>query len=221
MSLFQKESDILDDPRSILVVGGTFDPPHMGHIELALWAAQSVDCKWILFVPANRSPHKMDKAVGTDGETRLRMLQLTIDDQAKRDDDRHIEVSRYEIDHAPPSYTVNTLEAIRKMVGNDVTIRLLMGTDQILSFTRWKSYERILQIAQPAVLLREPYHTIQSLLDAGLQPEWTDWIISSAPLHPANATQIRKHIAEGKELPVGWVSPSVVSYIKEHKLYRQ
>jgi len=220
MKLFQKGSNILDNPRSILVVGGTFDPPHMGHMELAVWVARSMDCKWILFVPVNRSPHKMDEAVGADGEARHKMVMLAVHDLKLKGVDRHIEVSRYEIDREPPSYTVNTLEALRCAVGDKVTLRLLMGTDQILSFRRWKSYERILQIAQPAVVLRSPHDTTQSLLDAGLQPEWADWVIPAAPLHPANATQIRQHIAEGKQISEGWLSPSVADFIKSHMLYR-
>jgi nicotinate-nucleotide adenylyltransferase len=129
------------------VFGGTFDPPHVGHLVAARDALETLGLDRIRFVPAHRSPFKADS--GTAGpEDRYEMLRLA----TLGDDD--FEVSRVELDRPPPSFTVDTLAAFAEAEpGTRWT--LLLGADQWQALGEWKDVEGIVERARIAVLTRE------------------------------------------------------------------
>lgn len=148
--------------RSILFVGGTFDPVHKGHVNLPLLAARHLEQRWaepkgvwLLFVPAARSPHKQHAPCVTDAQ-RIEMLTLATTHLPR------CAVWTDEIDRAAvsggPSYTVDTLERLRAWLdahgGEDVRTRLLIGADQARALDRWRNPQRILELAEPLVMAR-------------------------------------------------------------------
>ena len=207
---------------SLLFFGGSFDPVHRAHVSLAECAAKQFGCDHILFVPARCSPHKMGNGEGpAKGIDRWRMLLLAVEGCA------NISVSEYEVTKPAPSYTVDTLESLRNAVGDGVRIYFLLGSDQAISFSRWYRYERILELATPAIVLREPYGDWQLMCRAGLDTGlFTKEMVVEAALDAVSSTAIRERLRGdfadegfGGELEGMGLSPAVREYIRAHHLY--
>ena len=109
------------------VYGGSFNPPHLGHIFAARKERQLLGLDKVLLIPAAIPPHKAVAEGSPDGETRLALTKLAIAGEAG------MEVSRIELDRPGPSYTVDTLRTLRECYPQDA-LYLLMGTDMFLSF---------------------------------------------------------------------------------------
>lgn len=230
---------------------------------MAMETARTIGCTQIIFVPAQRSPHKMREGQEpTAGEHRFTMMLLAIRDFTNRADHASaapshtfastsaptlpLSVSDYELRRPPPSYTVDTLEALHEAAGPETTVRLLLGADQALAFNRWRRPERVLALATPAVLLRAPYRTWEDLAAAGLDARWRDWLVPGIDLDWVSATALRARIAQevwgeeaadtpgqaqgatasrAKDCPVSepldaLLAPAVLAYIRAHNLYR-
>lgn len=196
-------------PDSIVVIGGTFDPPHIAHTAFAQAACEHTDSECVIFVPANRSPHKPGVAP-TVAHHRLAMLRLAIADVPEA------RISTFELDRPAPSYTVYTLEALRDAVGPETRIHLLMGADQAASFERWYQWQRILELASPVIAVR---HGSDQPLAAILRrhPEWRSCVMP-APHLDVSATEIRNGIAAGRDVHE-LLHPDVLHYVIRQGLY--
>jgi nicotinate-nucleotide adenylyltransferase len=205
-------------PARILLFGGTFDPPHRAHVELPAIVADELGCQRIVYVPAARNPLKTDEQPTPD-EHRLAMLELAIRDLP------HAEISTIELERGGSSYFVETLEALRAQFGDEVDLRFLIGADQALAFKRWKDWQRILDLATPAVMQRPPYDTAafaEQLADSFDEYEvqrWLSWMVET-PMIDIRATEIRTRLARGEDVGDA-LDPAVASYIREHELYRR
>ena len=116
------------------IFGGSFDPPHIGHIQSAQQAAKALGLDRLLMIPAAAPPHKSGCYVSA--EHRLSMLRIACGD------DPVLQPSDMELRRSGPSYTYETVEAVRQAYP-DAEIFLLMGSDMFLSFLSWKNPERI------------------------------------------------------------------------------
>lgn len=209
--------NVSESSRGILVFGGTFDPPHLAHVELPQLVAHELNCDRILYIPAAINPLKTDQPP-TDPAHRLAMLRLALAGRA------NVEIDDLELRREGPSYTVDTLEALRARYGNDVTLRLLIGSDQALAFPRWKNPERILELATPAVMLRPPLtrEGFQRILWSKMSEieadRWTSWVVN-APVIDISATEIRAKLIAGEDVTIE-TGPAVAAYIREHGLYQ-
>ena len=125
--------------RRIGIYGGSFNPPHLGHVLAARNARALLQLGEILFIPAAIPPHKAVAGGSPDGETRLALTELAIAGEPG------MSVSRIELDRPGPSYTVDTLRALRESYGQD-ELFLLMGTDMFLSFFQWREPEAIAKL---------------------------------------------------------------------------
>ena len=125
------------------VFGGTFDPVHVGHLAIALAALESAQLDRIVFVPARRSPLK-DRGPDAGEADRLLMLEAAVKGEPR------FAVSRVELEREGPSYTVDTLEALRA----DGELFLILGSDALADFPRWRSPERIRALAKILVARR-------------------------------------------------------------------
>ena len=211
----------LDSALPLMLVGGTFDPPHLAHTELAKQArdAEAPDAQ-LVFVPAARSPHKAGGPEAS-GEQRAAMLGLAIADIPRAS------VWTDELDRAAagePSYWVVTLRRARQFVGDDRRLFFLIGADQAISFDRWYEPEEILDLAEIVVINRGDVRTKQQLADR----------LAGSPLHDRlvnawcdvdhleiSATGVRESLSAQKESDLrGVVCPEVASYIAENGLYR-
>lgn len=134
----------MDGPRVKLgVFGGTFDPVHVGHLAIAQAALDSAKLDRVIFVPARRSPLKDQEPVAS-AEDRYAMLVAATSAEPR------FSVSRVELDRDGPSYTVDTLETLRK----DGDLYLILGSDALTDLARWKDPYRIRALAKIIVARR-------------------------------------------------------------------
>lgn len=224
--------------RTVIVFGGSFDPPHIYHTLGPLTVAGTLYGRtaWVLYVPAARSPLKKRGPTASD-DHRLAMLKLALDLPGSRS------VWTDEIDRAAwlaargrdePSYTIDTLRRLRKVVPDRVTLRLLIGADQAADFHKWKNPREIIRVAEPLVMPRDPISTVNalhlSLRDKGwTRAERAAWCTRLAPgiVMPAASTGVRPAIPGAptdarkwlKQPPLDEVTTRVARYIIEHNLY--
>ena len=202
---------------SILIFGGTFDPPHRAHTALPPLAAQQLGCARIIYIPTSINPLKLAHPP-TPAVHRLSMLRLALGDITAA------EINTLELDRTEPSYTVDTLGELREHFGSSNTLRLLIGSDQALDFKRWKDWQCVLELAAPAVMLRPPYDRALFLaqLRESFDPDeiemWDQWIVD-LPRLDINATELRQRLAERRDVEE-LILPEVAAYIDAHELYR-
>lgn len=222
--------------RTVLVFGGSFDPPHSYHTVAPLTAKNLLlgDGGYILYIPAAQSPHKANAPRAPQAH-RLAMLRLAIGEQRLN---TTMGLWTDELDRARPgrpSYTIDTLRRLRRILPGRVELRLLIGMDQAFAFHRWKSPRALIRLAEPLVLARPPYLTafdLASELDrAGFwtRAEIAAWSRRLAPnlVQHHNSTDVREAIPGAPADPDRWsdrdglryVPREVAAYIIEHNLY--
>ena len=203
--------------KTILLFGGTFDPPHVGHVMLPMLAMEAIGADCVAYVPAAQPPHK-PKGEQTEVKHRLAMLELALAEA------KWATILTDEIDRAAvtgqPSYTVDTLQALRARLGPKPTLRLLIGADMMRIFGTWKEPQKIIELAEPVVMVRPP-DTRESLLEAVPamfeKVTWKDRFVD-LPVLDVSSTMIRDRVAAGRPIS-GFVHPSVERYITQHGLY--
>jgi nicotinate-nucleotide adenylyltransferase len=200
------------------VLGGTFNPPHLGHYELALHALRELDLDRVLLMPAFRSPSKsVEEDPGP--EHRLRMCRLAVADTGGLD------VSALEIERGGPSYTVETLRALHA-AHPDTQLTLIVGADVAGTLSAWREPAELLALAELAVALRagceprEPQKIRSSLnpLLSGSAPYFGLRFLGM-PAIDISSSSVRERVRRGvavEEL----VGPAVATYIAAHGLYR-
>lgn len=207
--------------RRLIVYGGSFDPPHRAHVELPFHVAGQINADGVLFVPSGNPPHKGGPIAS--GADRMKMLQLALGD---RED---AAISSYEIDHhEQASYTANTLQHLRDTLGEGVELRLLIGADMAAMFYRWRQPRRIIELAEPVVMMRPPLDVERLLaalpdeLDELERQAWRQRIVQ-CPQIDAASTTLRQSLASGdyqSETVRKLLSEPVVDYIRRCGLYR-
>jgi nicotinate-nucleotide adenylyltransferase len=192
------------------ILGGTFDPPHFGHLRLAKAALTQLALDRVLFAPVGVQPLKQEEQSSTP-EDRTRMVELAIADEPR------FSLSRADLDRPGPHYTVDLLTIIQQQYPGAV-LWFIMGEDSLGDLLRWRDPVRILQLARLAVLRRPGYEPDWPTLDRDLPGLRTrlDWI-DHAELD-ISATDIRRRAQRG--LPLTLLVPERVSaYLLEHRLY--
>lgn len=185
------------------VFGGTFDPPHAGHVLVAGDACESLGLDTVIWIPVAQQPLK-DAQPLASATDRGKMVELTIEG------DPRFTLETVEMERGGLSFTVDTIEALkRKYAGAELV--LLVGADSWASFDRWRDPERILELARVALIARAgEYASAQS----GYQPE-----VVTARRVDVSSTEIRDRVRRG--LPInGFVSEAVRRHIVEAGLYR-
>lgn len=186
------------------VFGGTFDPPHHGHLIVAEYVRYRLGIDKILFVPSWISPHKQERQA-IDGSHRLAMLRLAVDGAPD------LEVSDIEIRRGGISYTIDTLKSLSAETHAELS--LLIGADNFMEFETWHKPEEILSLARLVVMSRpgSPLPTDQPLPSSILPLEVPDIKIT--------ATQIRDRVHANQS--IRYLMPlRVERYIQEENIYR-
>ncbi len=133
------------------IFGGTFDPIHFGHLRVALDVMEQLQLEQMRFIPLNQAVHR--RQPGTTGTQRLEMLQAAIADQPGFiADDR-------EIRRDSPSYSVETLQSLRRELGHQVPLCLVLGADAYAAFLQWRKPLEIIQLAH-LVVMQRPGHML-------------------------------------------------------------
>jgi len=189
------------------VFGGTFDPPHLCHMQLARSAREQLDLDEVIWVPAAVNPLKVGKAASSPAD-RLQMVQLAIRDEPG------MAVSDIEISRGGKSYMVDTLRELH--VARPANYWLILGSDCLRTLPSWKQPKHLLRLCRLAVAQREPTYLTPPLIELGLEDR-TDWI----QMEPCDvsASEIREMIQQGRSAD-RWLSPAVLDYIRSKELYR-
>ena len=196
---------------SLGILGGTFNPPHIGHLVCAQEAWAQLGLDRVVLMPVHTPPHK--EATEDPGpEVRLALCQAAIGD------DEELEVSTLEIDRGGPSYTVDTLRALHESrEGDDLTF--IVGGDMASSLPSWREPEAVLELARVAVAEREEHrrHEIAERV-AALRGAQERIVFFTMPRLDISSSDIRRRVAEGR--PIHWLVPGeVADEIERHGLY--
>jgi nicotinate-nucleotide adenylyltransferase len=207
------------------VFGGTFDPIHYAHLALAEEAAQALGLEQVLFVPAGRPPHKPDKDI-SPGDDRLAMVELAIAGNSR------FAVDRQELDRDGPSYTLDTLLALRSRGGGGVgpgvrspgqapELTLILSSEAFADLPGWHEPRRILELARIAVGPREGYPDAdaRAVLDQQFPDLAGRVVFLDSPRMQVSASELRERAAAGRSLRY-LVPDAVAAYIDDHALYR-
>ena len=217
------------------ILGGTFNPPHKGHIGAALKAADEIGVNHVHLMPCKLAPHK---SVGVSESHRVKMIELCAENN-----DRLIP-ELIELTLPSPSYTVKTLRALKEK--SDETICFFIGADSLYNLDKWYEWEHLLDYCHLVVMRRDdeqfsPPPAIQAWLDCHVTNDINvihakpagHVVLTSTPLYSVSSTEIRDVLAgaaapEKTETPNGsnarssdlWLEESVLEYINEHQLYK-
>ncbi len=199
------------DMERIGIFGGTFDPPHLGHLILACEIRWQLKLNRLLWVLTPTPPHKQGREI-TALENRLAMVQLAIEDNP------FFELSRVEIDRPGPHYTVETLRILQKEYPQ-ARLVYLMGGDSLRDFPSWYRPQEIVEICYEVGVMRRPDDKIDlSELVRKIPALRAKIRYVDAPLLEIASSEIRRRAAQS--LPIRYYLPeNVYAYIRSHKLY--
>ena len=194
------------------IYGGTFNPPHIGHIQAAKQAVKSLGLSKLLVIPDRIAPHKVMPGNSADPRQRLDMLRIALADCPE------IEVSDLELNREGPSYTYETVLQLKRQYPN-ARLVLLMGTDMFLSFQSWRNPQLILDNAMLGVFYRGDKGEMAAIEEKKAQMEaaGAEVELVKNSVIPISSTQMRRLLAfrcAGEFLPEG-----VLDYIRENRLY--
>ncbi len=220
----------MEQPKRIAIYGGTFDPVHAGHLEIARRVLQLFEIDKFLFVPAWVAPHKLDRDVSP---ALHRYAMLTLATKA----DPRLYVSSFELDAPGRQYTVDTLSHFRSQYGESADLFFVMGADSWAEITTWREWRRLLTLANLIVVTRPGYEiTIadvgeevsQSVVDLrghggreAIEPGARKVFVTDTVMLDVSASAIRRVAGENETEKLDrLVPPEVAEYIRKYRLYR-
>lgn len=195
------------------VLGGTFDPIHVGHLAVAEEAREVLGLARVLFVPAGQPPHKVPGSVSRVGD-RVAMVQLAIADNPA------FELSMVEVQREGPSYTVDTLETLAR-ANPGAQLHLILSAETFAELPTWHEPERLFEAARMAVVPREGYPAPDPAWLARAFPGREDRVeYLGGPRFELSSTALRARVAAGRSIRY-LVPAAVEAYIADHDLYRR
>ena len=226
-------SPVIGQRKRIAIYGGTFDPVHFGHLEVARRVTELFGIDEFLFVPARVAPHKLDREVSSPLH-RYAMLAL-----ATQTDSRLL-ISSFELDEAAPRYTVDTLAHFRTRSETFADLFFVMGADQWLEIASWRDWERLTTLANIIVVTRPGIEFSTANVGEAIakrvvdlrgrtggndlptvDPESRKIFVTDVVMVDVSATQARRAARENRKEDLDrLVSVEVGNYIRKYGLYR-
>lgn len=200
--------------KRIGISGGTFDPVHYGHLLIAETIREQFKLDKVIFIPTGRPPHKSLSYV-SDAEHRYEMVKRAIKGNV------FFEASRIEIDRAGFSYTVDTLETLKKDYGENAKLFFIIGADIIHDIVNWKKPERIFKLCEFIAVMRPGFEkeSFKKKLDSLFHKYGAIIHMADTPLIGISSTIIREKVSKG--LSIKYMLPEEVeNYIACKGLYR-
>ena len=197
---------------NIGVLGGTFDPIHIGHLILAEEVRARLNLAEILFVPAGQPWLKVDSLI-SPAEHRVEMVRLAIADKP------YFKLSTMEIERAGPTYTVDTIAELKVQLRAGDELFFILGWDNLAELSRWRQPSRLISMCRLVAVPRPGYplpdlKALEAIIP-GLSQRVT---LMDKPEVDISATEIRNRVARG--LSIRHLVPEPVDeYIRQHKLY--
>jgi len=214
----------------IALYGGTFDPVHIGHLEVARRVQELFDIKKVLFVPAQVAPHKVGKPV-TAPFHRYAMLALATQD------DPQLAISTFELDSPDRHYTVDTLSHFVSELGESSELFFIMGADSWSEITTWREWQRLLTSVNHIVVTRPGYEidNYPSVSDRVVDLRGDDKhatfssvssstriFVTDVVMKDVSATEIRALAGHGGLADLTELVPGpVAKYIKKYRIYQE
>lgn len=198
------------------VMGGTFDPIHIGHLVTAEEARQEFNLDYVVFMPAGYPPHK-DLTGLTSAEHRYLMTMLAVVDNI------YFTVSRLEMDNKDggPYYTIDTVRRLKEIYEGKANIYFITGADAILDITTWKDYEELLEICSFIAASRPGYSfsRLENVLGSEYEKVLKKVHFLEIPAMSISSTSMRRRVSESKTIK--YLTPETVEqYIYKNELYR-
>lgn len=210
------------------IIGGTFNPIHLGHLIIAEEAREAFSLDKVIFIPAKIPPHK-DIAPVIAPEHRVRMVRLAIEDNPC------FEVSELELRREGPSYSVDTLRELHKLYKGEAGFSFILGQDSFEEITTWKDYRKLFYLTNFIVANRYSHKEkdFEYLLPLEIRDSFcydknkkqfihlSNHFVAylDTPLIEISSTDIRERIGKGRT--IRYLMPKkVVEYIEAHRLYR-
>jgi nicotinate-nucleotide adenylyltransferase len=213
--------------RRIALYGGTFDPVHLGHLEVARKVSELFEIEKVLFVPAQVAPHKVGRTVSAPLH-RYAMLALATQHEPR------LSISTFELDAPDRRYTVNTLEHFVSEFGETANLFFIMGADSWSEITTWREWERLLAMVNHIVVTRPGYEVIgpaamearivdlRSPAKTTIEVDSNRIYLTDIVMRDISATTIRTLAREGRFSELAQVVPEpVAEYIQKYALYRE
>jgi nicotinate-nucleotide adenylyltransferase len=197
------------------ILGGTFDPPHLGHLAIADDVCETLGLGAVVFMPAGAPPHKADRPISPAAD-RLGMVELAIHGNPA------LAVSRVEVDRPGPSYSVDTVAALRADAakrGDDERFVLIMSGEALSALPTWREPERLLRSCHVAVVERPGFQTPSRGWVEEHFPGLEDRVVLlNGPRLCHSSADIRARVAARRSIRY-LVPGAVADYIEEHHLY--
>jgi len=196
------------------IMGGTFNPIHIGHLIIAEDICEKANLDKVLFIPSGQPPHKPDSEVAA-AEHRYEMVRLAVASNS------NFEASRIELDRDGYTYTINTLLELREKYGRNTDIYFIIGADVVHELKTWREYERVFALCEFIAVLRPGFdeNALKNTISQLAQEH-------GAVIHPVtsrlidiSSTDIRERCRNGKSIRY-LVPEPVEEYILRNGLYR-
>ncbi|MFN4151544.1 MAG: nicotinate-nucleotide adenylyltransferase [Candidatus Sericytochromatia bacterium] len=197
--------------KKIGILGGTFNPIHIGHLIIAQQCKEQLKLDQIIFIPNGNPPHKNKNII--DKHHRFKMLSLAIEDN------KYFDISDIEIKKEEPSYTINTILELKKDNNNELFF--IMGDDSLFSIIKWYKYTNLIEECKFIVFPREKTLDIEiynQFISNELKTDINKFSFISFPIINVSSTLIREMIE--KKISIKYLVPDkVINYIDSNKLY--
>ena len=201
------------DKTAIGIMGGTFDPVHMAHLIMAEEALTVLNLSRVVFVPTHIQWRKAHGSYAAP-EDRLEMVRLAIGSNP------YFSVSTVDLDRGGPSYSVDTLNDLRKEFGSEAELFFVIGTDALMDLPNWREPARLMEQCRLVAVGRPGYKISWDKLEAIIPEARQRTLVLNAPRIEISSTEIRGRLARGESIRY-WVPDLVEAYILKHKLYRK
>jgi nicotinate-nucleotide adenylyltransferase len=206
--------------------GGTFDPVHTGHLEIARRVSELFEIEKLLFIPAQMAPHKIGRPV-TEPIHRYAMLALATQNDPK------LSISTFELDAPDRRYTVDTIAHFQRLFGDECELFFIMGADSWSEITTWREWERLLTMTNHIVVTRPGYELAithvgaisERIVDLRSGKGALDQkriYFTDVVFNDVSATNIRRLASEGRIEKLEQLVPGpVLEYIRKYGIYRE
>ena len=208
------EDKPMNEIRRVGIMGGTFDPIHIGHLILGECAYEQFDLESVLYMPSGNPPHKKDMGDRASNEHRIRMTQLAIASNP------HFELSLEEMGREGYIYTNDTLRRLKE-ANPDTEYFFIMGADSLLQFHEWKNPQIIADLSVLTVAVRNDM-TMEELKEQAerVKEQYNARIcLMNVPNMEISSTELRRRFASGMSCRY-YLPDSVISYIEKNQIYR-
>ena len=195
------------------ILGGTFDPIHIGHLIVAEEAREQLGLSHVLFMPTGQPWLKAEIRISPSYH-RTAMVRLATESNS------NFRMSSMEVDRPGATYTLDTLRELRKELSASTEIFFILGLDSYNSLQRWREPEKILELCTLVVVARRGFQDVDLELVESMAPGMSSRVVSlRGPLIGVSGTDIRRRIAEGRSICY-LVPKAVEEYIYKHGLYK-